>query len=498
VSEPQPPLDPWEEHLSAPVRDRQVIVAFEVLAGMTRTVADLARWGARPPLLVSDARGVGPIPDPFAADVVELPEQTFPTLTEQVRARMSPQQRLTPDVVAAIDAYDPDRQARWWVSPVCPNADLLGRAVLGGRPQHQARLEDKMLLDDLLSRVGAPTTPAVQCLSTYDDLMPATDEVVRATGDGQAVWSGDARDGTTGGGDLVRWIRTDGQATMAAHFFAEQCDRVRVAAFLDGVPCSIHAMCLPDGVVVFNPVELAILRDAERGRFVTAGMGTTWSPPPVDAQHMQALARAVGTELAKSFGYRGGFGIDGVLTADGFRVTEINPRFSGGLGRLARVAPSAHLALIQLNALIGRDIGRPAAQVEHETRALLDQHLFVDAHGVSAARTLDAHTEVPVVAGPARLDEAAAMEPEPSEPAEPAATPAAPVLGFVSAGPSPLGTFVRLHLGDQVVGAGDRAAAFGALLLDFADRHWDTGFGRVLIAPDVRAASIGADEWAHG
>ena len=46
-------LDPWERHLTEPVRGRKVIVAFEVLAGMTGLVQQLARWGSRPPLLIA-------------------------------------------------------------------------------------------------------------------------------------------------------------------------------------------------------------------------------------------------------------------------------------------------------------------------------------------------------------------------------------------------------------------------------------------------------------
>ena len=49
--------------------------------------------------------------------------------------------------------------------------------------------------------------------------------------------------------------------------------------FLDGVPCSIHGMVLPDGTAVFRPVEIAILRDVARRRFVYGGLSTYWDPP---------------------------------------------------------------------------------------------------------------------------------------------------------------------------------------------------------------------------
>ena len=171
-----------------------------------------------------------------------------------------------------------------------------------------------------------------------------------------------------GGADYVRWIRTSDQAIAAAEFFAANCARVRVSPFLEGVPCSVHAIVLPDGVVVLMPMELISLRRPEDGRFVYAGMGTSWDPAPADAAEMRSLARALGRYLQRTYGYRGAFGVDGVLTADGFVATELNPRFSGGLTRFAAVAPDAQLELVQINALLGRDIADRPSRSRRGTR----------------------------------------------------------------------------------------------------------------------------------
>ncbi len=88
-------LDPWERHLTEPVRGRKVIIAFEVLAGMTGLVQQLARWGSRPPLLIPDGRGTGAIPPVEAGEVVMLDETRVESLTDQVRARMAPDEQLT-------------------------------------------------------------------------------------------------------------------------------------------------------------------------------------------------------------------------------------------------------------------------------------------------------------------------------------------------------------------------------------------------------------------
>lgn len=487
MPEPAADVGAWERHLCAPVTGRKVICSFELLAGMTGLVANLRRWGALRPLLLADGRGTGPIPAEADAEIVVLETPHFDSLTDQVRARTRPADRLTPQVVASVEAYDPDGSAVWWTSPIGPNTPLLDRPVLGGRPPQHIELEDKLLVDELLSAVGAPPSGAVTVPAAHDDLVAASAEVRAGRDAGRArrdpspaegdsvVWAGDARDGINGGGDFVRWVRDGRQARTAAAFFAARCDKVRVSPFLEGVPCSVHGIVLPDGVVVLRPMELATLRDPGKGRFLYAGMGTSWEPPPADADAMRRLARDLGEHLRQRVAYRGAFGLDGVLTEDGFRVTELNPRFSGGLTRMNRAAPAARLELIHINALLDRDIGKPASQIETEALALLEDNRFVDVMGVSTAVTAAHSLEVPVAAGQSQLK---------------AADDADQVIGTVLCGPSPLGTFVRLIAGRGVISVGDRAAPLGVLLLEFADQTWGTSFGPVTMASAVRRQAV--------
>ena len=475
MSEPEA-LDPWERHLSEPVRDRPVIVGFELLVGMTDTVAELARWGARRPLLIADGRGTGAVPDDDAADVLMVEEQRSESLTEQVRARMRPDERLTPEVVEAVERYDPDGDAVWWVSHVALNEPMLGRAVIGGRPRSQALLEDKLLVDGLLDAVGAPRAPSRVTPTAYDALIRATAEVITESGSRQVVWAGDNRGGTNGGGDYIRWIRSLDHAQQAAAFFAERCDQVRVSAFLDGIPCSVHGIVLPDGIVVLRPVELVSLRDPEQGVFVYGGMGTTWSPHPGDAADMRDLARRIGRYVQQEHGYRGGFGIDGVLTAEGFRMTEFNARFSGGLTRLDRAAPSARLELVHVNAVLGRDVARPAADIEEQAMSLLAENTFVDTFGLSRRRVVEDHAEILVRAGEGRLERTESED---------------TIIGTVMGGPSALGSFFRFLALEGIVLDGERAAPLSVLLHDFVNRTWDAGIPTGLIAPDLRAPDDG-------
>ena len=78
---------------------------------------------------------------------------------------------------------------------------------------------------------------------------------------------------------------------------------------------------------------------------------------------MRAIARRVGAHLQAAHGYRGAFGIDGVLTADGFRPTELNTRMSAGATAVSQV-DRRFFTLLQANLVAGVDTGLTAADVE--------------------------------------------------------------------------------------------------------------------------------------
>jgi hypothetical protein len=140
----------------------------------------------------------------------------------------------------------------------------------------------------------------------------------------------DNRDGWHGAGEYARWVRDPEDVQPATDWFEQHADTVRVMPFLDGTPCSIHAFVTSDGVAVFNPVELLIYRRTDRPAFFYAGGANFWTPPDAIRSEMRAAAHTIGVLLDRQMGYRGGFGIDGICTADGFRPTELNPRLSLG------------------------------------------------------------------------------------------------------------------------------------------------------------------------
>ena len=167
------------------------------------------------------------------------------------------------------------------------------------------------------------------------------------------------------------WVADDESADRAEQALAPICDRVRVMPFLDGVPCSVHGIVLPDGVVALRPVEMVVLRSGTR--FVYAGCATFWDPPSIVREQMRGIVRRVGARLAAEVGFRGTFTVDGVVTGDGFWPTELNPRFGAGIMTIAR---ASGLPILMLNNLIvgGKALGRSAAEIEAELLLAADEH----------------------------------------------------------------------------------------------------------------------------
>jgi hypothetical protein len=441
-----------------------VICAVASLAAFVDWVALLEDAGAQRPLLVASAVGAGPVPSPEQADVVLLDVPEFTSLTEELR-QLDGLLRVLPDeLVEAVQAYDPERTAVWLGTPFITTAPVLSRPVLGGRPAPWFALEDKLAVDELWDSVDAPRAESRAVPVDLARLGAALTELDQGAG---VVLAGDAREGTHGGGDYVRRVVTESDLIAAHLFFSQHCDLVRVMPFLEGVPCSIHGLVLPDGTAALRPVELAVLRNEEpdaRQQFVRGGLGTTWDPSDEDRAQMR---RRTGDRLREVAGYRGAFGIDGILTTDGFRPTELNSRMSAGVAALARSVDRSLLDLLQHNLVSGRDPGATAEAVEEWAVPAMDRARFLKAAGISSRRVVEEPWDVHVTWDGASLRHSVA-----------------PTGWSVSAGPSASGTYCRLNPPPELP---DVRVAELIALMRFLDQELDTGFGAVAAAPDVRA-----------
>lgn len=454
----------WFRHLAGLVEGRKVIVGLAPLATMTDAVSLLARAGAQKPLLLYTDRGAGPTPGEDEAQLVQVEVPAYTTISEAVGDHDRVLRTLPEQVVAALDGYDPDGEAVHHTGPFVTREPIRGRQVVGGREPAWAALEDKMLADDIWDAVGFPRCERrLVEIDRVDALEASSREIDRGLG---VVWAADARDGLNGGGELTRWVVTAEEREAALELLAPRCDRVRVMPFLEGVPCSIHGIVLPDGTAVLRPMELAILRGPGR-RFVFGGQGTTWDPPPPDREEMRDLVRRTGELLRHRVGYRGGFGIDGVLTAEGFRPTELNPRYSGGLAILGHLVEGNLLSLLQLNLATGRDPGVGAADLEAWALAVLDERRCAVAKASSFRRRIEEPVRIPVAWDGRELsrDDSAELE--------------------VLAGQWGAGVFAKVDA-DRVLRVGDRVGPLNAALVRLLDSELDLGFGPVEAAPSVR------------
>ena len=445
---------------------RPVVVGPSILAGVTPFLGRLRDLGC-PVLVVSTGRGAGPVPLPGEAEVVEIVPPEAASITDELRLMDRMARELPPLAAAAVERFDPGREGVWFTNPfVTTDEPIDGRPVTFGRPAAFLALEDKMVADQVWEAAGVTCAPYRIVANEPDALAAATDELTGPLG---AVWSGDARDGFNGGGNYVRWVVDERDQAGAVHFFAPRCDRVRVMPFLEGVPCSVHGVVLPDGTAAFRPVEIATLRDVGGRRFVYGGIGTTWDPPEADRDAMREAVRRVGAHLASAHGYRGAFGIDGVLTAEGFLPTELNTRMSAGATVVAEV-DRWFFTLLQANLVAGVDTGLTVADLEALV-PLMDARRTGKAVAVSeGAAKVGGDVTFPVEWDGrdfARTDHETG--------------------NTLVAADTATGLFAKVDP-CAALARGQRLATVTAGLLRLADRELGTGFGALEAAPDVRAA----------
>jgi hypothetical protein len=240
--------------------------------------------------------------------------------------------------------------------------------------------------------------------------------------------------------------------------------------FLEGIPCSIHGAVIDDVVIALRPVEMVTLRHLETHRLRYCGTADFWDPPDPDRERMRQTARQVGKALQERIGFRGAFTVDGVMTQDGFRPTELNPRYGAGLAPIARAVPDLPLSLVLTAVLAGEPLDYRPRELERLLVESADNKRGGGAYTVIKA--VQSRTrEVPLVGGAGGYR--AATEGE-----EPTAT--------LSVGPGAIGGFVSFDPGPKHIPTGSSIAPAAVAAFAFADQHLKTGIGALSAASDAR------------
>ena len=441
-------------------QDKKWIFTPDVAAAATPMVDQLRDWGVDDLMIVAGVEGVGDLPN---VDRIHYTRTSGETIMLAIRAFMASIESPSAELLKAVDAFDPGREAQVLGQMFSRQSHLAGRPVYGARPVEWRNLEDKTVVDELWDAVGIARVPA-DVVVIAD--APAAAE--RLGGELGTVWAADNREGWHGGGEYTRWVREPADVEPAAEWFHQHAHSVRVMPFLDGLPCSIHGFVTGDGVSVFNPVELLIYRRVDRPGFFYAGGANFWEPPGIVRAHMREAARSLGSLLDERMGYRGGFGIDGIATAEGFRPTELNPRLS--LGHLIHSrAADFPLGSVE-RMLIAGDIDIGAAGLEF---ALLDAS---QVRRGGAMFRLDSN--VPdAKAGYTIDDDGVAHRVDPDEPND----------GILRTGPAAFGTLMMISCDPDRTPVGPSIAPRMLAVVDLARDIWGVELPGLEPAPDLRS-----------
>jgi hypothetical protein len=87
---------------------------------------------------------------------------------------------------------------------------------------------------------------------------------------------------------------------------------------------------------------------------------------------MREAAQRLGEQLRADVDFRGAFTLDGVATRDGFRPTEVNPRFGAGLLVITNGGVDVPLTLVLDLVVAGRPLGVTAEWLERELLTAAD------------------------------------------------------------------------------------------------------------------------------
>jgi hypothetical protein len=436
-------FDRLEERLASIYGGTPWIVVADAAAAATTSVAQLREWGVDRILVLAAVEGVGPQPDA----VVHLTRSQGETIMAGFRAFA---RSLTTDAVShAIADFDRSGEARMLAPPFGAEAAFGDRRPYGQRRPEWLVLEDKMVIDHHFEAAGVTTAP--HAIVAVEDAPSAA----RALGSNHGtVWVADNSEGWHGGGEYVRWIRDSADEAAALEWFGRHARRVRVMPFLDGLPCSIHGYVTDSGTAALRPVEMLIARRVDGSGFRYLGMATTWDPEPTQREVMRDAARHMGAYLDRLTRYRGPFSIDGVMTPEGFRPTELNPRMSAGFGIQAANVPDLRVGLLT-RALVEGDIDVDPVELESVIVPAADRERTLRI-GVPFAEVRETGS-IPIEITPHSIvraeDEAA--------------------HGSLDIGPAPAGSYALLRPDPEHVPSGISAAPLAVATARLAAETWD-------------------------
>jgi len=466
----------WTDLLRPVFDGRQVIVAGDTVAQMVPIARLIKSLGAQSTFMLgTQGAGSGDTPTAEDGDWLAIDAPAVSNIVAAVHTGQERLGNLPPSALAALDKYDPGCSAMVLGSFFNENPVIAGRQAFAHRRPEWLALEDKMVVDDIWDKIGVAREPIEIVDVDRTAVMAAAERIDEGYG---TVWSGDAREGFSGGGEGVRWVRTAADADSALAYYGQQCDRLRVMPFLEGIPCSVHGIVFPDYVAALRPVEMIVMRRAESNRFFYGGTATYWDPAPADRDEMRSIAKRVGRTLREQVNYRGIFTVDGVVTKNGFRPTEMNPRSGAGIKPLMTGLPQVPLQLIADSLSAGLELDYRPQELESLIIAEADRQRG-GGTWLAVPSVLAPIDKRPLKYGPNGWEWAdGGGSDADGSPGGGDAT--------VTIGPGPLGSFIMLTPTASSVAHGPSFAPMARDFWRFADQQFNLDIGQLETAQPVR------------
>jgi hypothetical protein len=202
---------------------------------------------------------------------------------------------------------------------------------------------------------------------------------------------------------------------------------------------------------------MLVARQAGSNEFRYLGMATTWDPPSEVRDEMRGAALRMADHLERTVGYRGPFSIDGILTEEGFRPTELNPRMSAGFAIQAGKVTELRVGLLT-RALIEGDIDVDPTELEDLIVAAADRDRVLRiAIPVPELREPDS---IPIVITPTSIERSDGIS-----------------HGTLDIGSAPAGSHVVLRPEQEHVPVGSSAAALAISAARLAAETWHLDIG---------------------
>lgn len=460
-------VEHWRDQVRPFLEGRKVVLAGAPLALYTPALSDLEDLGVASVFLIATGEGTGDLPTEDQATWVVLDTRATNIMEDfrETRAILaSPPRR----VLQALDAWDPEGDALVMGSPFITMATVAGRRVWGGRPAAWENLEDKVLADEIWDAAGVERAPSRVVPARLDAIEEAVGDLDRGQG---AAIAGDASEGFNGGAEYFRWVRGPEDLAEVAGFYSAHCRQVRVMPFLEGIPCSIHGMVFPDRTTSFRPCELVMLRPPSGTRLRYGGAATFWDPEAADREAMRLAALQVGEHLRDRADYRGGFTIDGIMTEEGFRPTELNTRPGAAMGLVTGAVDGLPIGMLQRALVEREDADFRSAELEGLVVEAADRDRRGGGWAILSKRART--TRRAFLVGSATGLEV--VEEEPDGPA-----------GTLQFGPGSVGSFLRFEADPGRTPKGPSVAPLVVEAFGAADRVWATGTGGLQAARPAR------------